>query len=198
MKKSNLFLTLVCVLFCFIASSCNFAEIFDVDETKNEWYYQPFEYETEQGTLYLDCYLLYSDGNYKVPSKFKEDLEIGDGLTMVVVPNVERTENASIIDLFFESSKTYLKYNFPKGKSLADSELVKDDVTSDGTDNKKFNIYINDKTWSALYLACLTGETEDPYVLKKSSGYEEGFKLTAKKLSVKKLLAGLILKYLEE
>lgn len=198
MKKSNLFLSVLCIFFCFVASSCNLAEVFDVDETKNEWYYQPFEYQTDNGVLYLESYLLYSDGDYRKPDSFKKDVEIKDGLTIVVVPNVDKAEeNSSIVDLFFESSKTYFLYNFPKGKYLSDSNLVKDDDTNEGK-GIELNIPINDVTWSTLYFACLNGETETPYVLRSSSGYEEGFKITAKKLSVKRLLAGLILKYLEE
>ena len=75
MKKSNLFLSVLCIFFCFVASSCNLAEVFDVDETKNEWYYQPFEYQTKNGTLFLDSYLLYSDGDYKNPSYFRDYVE---------------------------------------------------------------------------------------------------------------------------
>lgn len=115
MKKSNLFLSVLCIFFCFVASSCNLAEVFDVDETKNEWYYQPFEYQTDKGILYLESYLLYSDGDYKKPSSFRDDVEIKDGLTILVVPVVDRNEE-SLVDLFFDTNNSYFMYNFPKGK----------------------------------------------------------------------------------
>lgn len=193
MKKSNLFLSVLCIFFCFVASSCNLAEVFDVDETKNEWYYQPFEYETENGTLYLDSYLLYSDGDYKNPSYFRDDVEIKDGLTILVVPVVDRNEK-SLVDLFFDTNNSYFMYNFPKGKKLSEAA----DVVND-TDEKdvKLNFTMNDTTWSAIYLACLTGETDTPDALRKSSSLEEGWHLSAKEISVKKILAGLLLNYLE-
>lgn len=194
MKKSNLFLSVLCVFFCFVASSCNLAEVFDVDETKNEWYYQPFEYETEKGTLYLESYLLYSDGDYKKPSSFRDDVEIKDGLTILVVPVVDRNEK-SLVDLFFDTNNSYFMYNFPKGKKLSEAA----DVVND-TDEKdvKLNFTMNDTAWSAIYLACLTGETDTPDALRKSSDLVEGWTRSTKKISIKKILAGILLKYLEE
>ncbi len=194
MKKSNLFLSVLCIFFCFVASSCNLAEVFDVDETKNEWYYQPFEYQTEGGTLYLDSYLLYTDGDYKKPTSFRDDVEIKDGLTILVVPVVDRNEK-SLVDLFFDTNNSYFMYNFPKGKKLSEADVVVND-----TDEKdvKLDFKINDTTWSAIYLACLTGEKDTPDALRKSSSLEEGWHLSAKEISVKKILAGILLKYLEE
>lgn len=194
MKKSNLFLSVLCIFFCFVASSCNLAEVFDVDETKNEWYYQPFEYETENGTLYLDSYLLYSDGDYKNPSYFRDDVEIKDGLTIIVVPGIDRND-PSIMELFFDTNNSYFMYNFPKGKSVASAELIAED--SEESDYK-FNFNITDTTWSAIYLACLTGETDTPDALRKSSDLVEGWSRSTKKISIKKILAGILLKYLEE
>ncbi len=194
MKKSNLFLSMLCIFFCFVASSCNLAEVFDVDETKNEWYYQPFEYQTDKGILYLESYLLYSDGDYKKPTSFRDDVEIKDGLTILVVPVVDRNEK-SLVDLFFDTNNSYFMYNFPKGKKLSEADVVVND-----TDEKdvKLDFKINDTTWSAIYLACLTGETDTPDALRKSSSLEEGWHVSAKEISIKKILASILLKYLEE
>lgn len=194
MKKSNLFLDLVCVLFCFVTASCNLADVFDVDETKNEWYYQPFEYETEQGTLYLESYLLYSDGDYNPPKSFDPDVKIKDGLTIIVVPVLDRND-PSIMELFFDTNNSYFMYNFPKGKKLSEAAVVVEDTDEEDV---KLNFTMNDTVWSAIYLACLTGETDTPDALKKSSDMEEGWKLSTKKISIKKILASLLLEYLEE
>lgn len=194
MKKSNLFLSVLCIFFCFVASSCNLAEVFDVDETKNEWYYQPFEYQTDNGVLYLESYLLYSDGDYKKPSSFRDDVEIKDGLTILVVPVVDRNEK-SLVDLFFDTNNSYFMYNFPKGKKMSESEDVVNDTDEEDV---KLDFKINDTVWSTIYLTCLTGETDTPDALRKSSDLVEGWSPSTKKISIKKILAGILLKYLEE
>lgn len=84
--------------------------------------------------------------------------------------------------------------------SQKEKKLSEADVVVDDTDEKdvKLNFTMNDTTWSAIYLACLTGETDTPDALRKSSDLVEGWSRSTKKISIKKILAGILLKYLEE
>ncbi|MBE6351554.1 MAG: hypothetical protein E7060_01265 [Treponema bryantii] len=199
MKKSNLFLSVLCIFFCFVASSCNLAEVFDVDETKNEWYYQPFEYQTDNGILYLDCYLLYTDGDYNPSKSFneeiKEKMKDQSGLHIVVVPAFEN-ENKTILEQFFDTESSYFLLNIPKNSRASDFVSESDNGEESNVGLNK--VTINDNLWAYLYNFCLTGETDTPDVLKSSSDAKNVWSLSTKKISIKKILAGLLLNYIQD
>ena len=180
MKKSMKFLALFLgfvVLSMF--SGCRlWDEVKNLVGPTNEWLRYDYEYDTGSTKVKLNCYLIYSDGNYKnndFSDNFKQNYcdsttgKLKKGLTVVISPKVNGTGSSSSVNdadfaQIFGSAATDKKY---VAKTFEDGQSVQMDGENGSTPSFKMGY----GAWAIIYNSIELSRTGLPVAVNKDAEF---------------------------
>lgn len=124
---------LFAVIFCaMMFTGC----LFDFEETKDTWFCREFNY----GESEVKCYFFYSDSGFEY-ADMRDDVEIGPGMTIIVLP----TEGSPLLESIGEEH--FVIKTWARGSSLEIGE------GEDGEAARTINM--SDNIWKLLYIGII-------------------------------------------
>ena len=160
----------------------------------NKWLRYDYEYDTGSSKVKLNCYLIYSDGNYKsneLSDNFKSNYcddagKLKKGLTVVIAPKVVAGEanDANFAAVFggAATDKKYLAKTFEDGQS----------VQMEGESGSTPSFQMGYATWAIIYNSIQLDNASLPVAVNKDADYD----LLTNNFNWKKFMAVMALQYL--
>lgn len=176
------------------ASSCNLKDI----AKQNVWVEKDVSYTFEGNKYKVSAYMMYNDGTYSTDSDLQSDIKLGNGWNIFMVFT---TDSSNAVNAALANKWIFKNYSGKIDFSKEDESTVESGLTEE-EEQKITSITFDDTLWSLFYIPnystfekSATNIVPFPMLSENELTYKPLTDL--KNISLKKILASILLEYLD-
>lgn len=176
------------------ASSCNLKDI----AKQNVWVEKDVSYTFEGNKYKVSAYMMYNDGTYSTDSDLQDGIKLGNGWNIFMVFT---TDSSNAVNAALANKWIFKNYSGKIDFSKEDESTVESGLTEE-EEQKITSITFDDTLWSLFYIPnystfekSATNIVPFPMLSENDLTYKPLTDL--KNISLKKILASILLEYLD-